>query len=480
MTMTAAAMGAGTADGQGQTASPATTAVAVQASASHALRASPLSNFASLFGPNNQPLKSFSPRDDASLDVVAGTTADGQEVVAFVPPGAGSGSKVMVPQNLMMPRPPSISREDACLIPYLALGVLPALMQLGLHEQGGRAQQQDGGAPACVVTGCGLQAQFVTQVLAKCWQHRVAVCTRRNGPQMKTLGAVQVIDYTKESFSDVLMRNRTLVVVDTVGVDADGLSSALQKMTGAGYVSSMASSTRTMQEEGVFKGGNLFASMFGGKPATPQTKGYILPERRGMEVVEYALSMVAAGKVELVGRAPDMNDYMDAIMWPKDSESGYRFGFPTTSSSPFESLGSASSDDSNLLNAYTRAMADQEEKSELENVFEFFGDGVLQIMGESTATGNRGNTPTVLFVSAPSCEVCRQLKPKVAQLAQEFNSVRFLNLSADPGNHKIVMFLRVPRYPFFICYRDGKRTFEHGALDLTLIKEIFMMSKGVK
>jgi len=69
------------------------------------------------------------------------------------------------------------------------------------------------------------------------------------------------------------------------------------------------------------------------------------------------------------------------------------------------------------------------------------------------------------------------VRPKVQQLANEFTGVRFLNLSADPGNHKIAMFLRVPGYPFFICYRQGKRFFERGALDVTLIKEIFMLAK---
>ena len=459
--------------------------VAVQVTSSFALRPSPLSNFASLYSlTTNQPLKSFSPREDASLDVVGGTTSDGLKAIAFVPPKT-QGSQVMVPPTQVLPVPTSISLDDAIIIPHLALGVLPALMQQGLHEQGGGGGESqigdDSSRPVCVVTGCGMQAQFITQILSRCWGHRVVVATRRNGQLMTQLGASQVVDYTKESFSDVLKRNKVLVVVDTVGVDADGISSALQKATGAAYVSSMSSTTRTMMEQGLFKGASMLASMFGKKTApVVDTKGYLLPEKKGLEVVNHAMTMVAGGKVLLQSRAADVNDYMDAIMWPKDSESGYRYGFPSATTSSYTTT-TSEEDDSRLLKQYSKAMAESsDEQSELDKVLEFFGEGVLKVMGDTVPSpeGNRKDAPTVLFISAPSCEVCRQVRPKVQQLANEFPKLRFLNLSADPGNHKIAMFLRVPGYPFFIVYRGGPRVFEHGGLDVTLIKEIFLLAKG--
>lgn len=156
----------------------------------------------------------------------------------------------------------------------------------------------------------------------------------------------------QESFSERTSGQGLTVVVDSLGQDVDGLANNLQRLTGATYVSTMPSTIRRMQSQGLLQAASLFGSVFLGRPEAAATPAYWLPERQGREVLSYALSLAESGSIQVPTQPPGMDDYMDATLWPKDAESDYRFGFPCVGESSEGERGGLS--DAALLKRYTQ------------------------------------------------------------------------------------------------------------------------------
>lgn len=85
---------------------------------------------------------------------------------------------------------------------------------------------------------------------------------------------------------------------------------------------------RRMQQKGLLSGASIFGSVFAGKPEVAPSNAFWIPERTGLELVSYVLEIGPSLDLSFLQRAPDMQDYMDAILWPKDAELNCRFGFP--------------------------------------------------------------------------------------------------------------------------------------------------------
>ena len=182
------------------------------------------------------------------------------------------------------------------------------------------------------------------QVLRALGSHVVA-CTRRAFQELRDAGAAEIVDFSKDSFSEHV--DSLSLVVDTVGVDVDGLASNLQRCTGAAYVSTMPSSIRQMQQKGMLGGMSLFASVaLGSRPETAPTKAYWLPEGPGMELLASGMGLVAQHGLKVPLKNPGLDDYMDGILWPKDAETGGRFGFPLSEDK--------TQDDKELLQKYSQ------------------------------------------------------------------------------------------------------------------------------
>lgn len=356
---------------QGDEDGPAVINLQVTSAASHAMLPASLSTFGRLLrSSDGRPLQAVAPNADVALHLVAGKTSDGQELVAFVDPASARvNARVQVLASCAIPKPAKLTGEQACALPYYALDLLPPLMKAGVHsileESGSKVSEAAGAAggqerreATCVVTGCGPQAAFAIQVgrvvgrrtlwsggellmarvshivcwlvvvvvqLLRSWGYRVMGCSRRSFEEVKRWGAESVVDFSQDSFTEKLQQgSRLALVVDTLGTDVDGLASSLKRATGAAYVSTMPSSVRRMQSQGLLQGASLFTSMFVGKPETPATTAYWLPEQQGRDVVQYALQAAEAGVVGVPGKGVSMEDYMDAILWPKDAESDYR------------------------------------------------------------------------------------------------------------------------------------------------------------
>lgn len=329
-------------------------AIVVEGSRSHTLLPGTLATHGRLFNKNNVPLKFVAPNEDVGINVVAASLKGGGEpVVAFVSPQAlaqaSKGATLRVPRGAVVGRPAGVGVEDACLLPYYALSLLPQLMRAGLHDK-----TED--RKLCIVTGAGPDALFAIQIL-RAWECRVVACSRREADALRRAGAEAVVDFSKESFTERFPNYAA--VVDTVGVDQESIAANLERMKGAAYVSTMPSAIRRMQQKGLLQGAGIFASVFGGKPEVAPTNAHWLPERQGLEVVEYVLKM--GPSLALPKAAPGMDDYWDAILWPKDAELQYRFGFPCP---PPEEEGDWRSgrgggggglvDDAALLREYTR------------------------------------------------------------------------------------------------------------------------------
>jgi NADPH:quinone reductase-like Zn-dependent oxidoreductase len=146
-------------------------------------------------------LKPKNPRLGA--DVAGTVEAVGSQVKAFKegdavfgeigPYGMGGFAEyVSVPEKALVPKPANLSFEEAAAVPVAALTALQGLRDMGKIQPGEKVLIQ--GAAGGVGT-------FAVQIARYYGAEVTAVCSTRNLEQAKALGAEQVIDYTKEDFT---------------------------------------------------------------------------------------------------------------------------------------------------------------------------------------------------------------------------------------------------------------------------------------
>jgi NADPH:quinone reductase-like Zn-dependent oxidoreductase len=115
----------------------------------------------------------------------------GDEVYAFVLAG-GFAEYARVPENVLGPKPASLSFEQAAAVPLAALTALQGLRDHGRVQPGQRV---------LIVGASGGVGTFAVQ-LAKLFGAEVTgVCSTRNLELVRSLGADDVIDYTREDFA---------------------------------------------------------------------------------------------------------------------------------------------------------------------------------------------------------------------------------------------------------------------------------------
>ena len=301
--------------------------VIVEKTLTHTLLPSGLTSHGRLVDKSGKAVNFIAPNEEISLHVLAGRTTDGnQPVVAFVgPEGAASkqGAKVQVSQSTVVARPSSLTLEDATIYPFHAVSLLPPLMKAGI--QNGEGSSGPASSKVCIVTGCGASAVFAIQVL-KAWGCRVVGCSRRNMDLLRQAGAEAVVDSSKESFSERVPSYAA--VVDTVGTDVEAVASNLEKYKNAVYVSTMPATLRKMQAQGLLGGASLFSSIFFGTSDVATTNIHWIPEKAGLEVIQYVFKLVEAKALSVSHAPPTGADYMDGVLWPRDAETNARFGFP--------------------------------------------------------------------------------------------------------------------------------------------------------
>ena len=116
----------------------------------------------------------------------------GDDVFALLEHGGGFAEYVCVPERLLARKPGNLSHEQAAAVPMAAVTALLGLRDVGRIEPGQRVLVN--GASGGVGT-------FAVQIARALGARADAVCSSPNADLVRSLGAADVIDYTREDFT---------------------------------------------------------------------------------------------------------------------------------------------------------------------------------------------------------------------------------------------------------------------------------------
>jgi len=136
-------------------------------------------------------------------DVAGQVEAVGSNVTTFQPGDEVFGSpfmrgfgafaeRVVVPEELLAPKPTNLSFEQAATVPLAASTALQGLRDLGQIEAGQRV---------LIVGASGGVGTFAVQIAKALGAEVTGVCSTRNVDMVRSLGADHVIDYTRDDFT---------------------------------------------------------------------------------------------------------------------------------------------------------------------------------------------------------------------------------------------------------------------------------------
>jgi NADPH:quinone reductase-like Zn-dependent oxidoreductase len=154
------------------------------------------------------------PRDPArGIDVAGMVEAVGKDVTQFRPGDAVFGMKggalaeyVAGKERNFVPKPAGITFEQAAAIPVAGVTALQALRDFG-HLQPGQSVLINGAA--------GGVGTFAVQIAKAFGGHVIAVTSTRNLELVRSIGAGQVVDYTRDDFTR--SGQRYDLILDNVG-----------------------------------------------------------------------------------------------------------------------------------------------------------------------------------------------------------------------------------------------------------------------
>ena len=130
-----------------------------------------------------------------------------------------------------------------------------------------------------------------------------------------------MIDYKKESFFEVVPD--IFLVVDGLG---DGQESAGLRKQGVKYVSVMHPAVALVVREGLWSGGRALSRHVSGEDDSCVFEA----SEEAMLLIKSAMGVLwAAGVKPTLGKeAYTAGEWLEAMGWPKDTDTGGRFGFP--------------------------------------------------------------------------------------------------------------------------------------------------------
>ena len=238
---------------------------------------------------------------------VAGTVrAVGSSVEGFQPGdevmGIASGSfaeLAIAPPGKLVPKPPRLSFEEAAAVPISGLTALQAIRDEGKVQPG----------QTVLVIGAAGGVGTLTVQIAKAFGAEVTgVCSTSKIDLVRSLGADDVIDYTREDFADG--RRHWDVIVDTAG--RRPLSQLRRALTPKG----------TLVIVGGDGGGRWIGGFFRGVLRAPLLSPFVSQRLRGLvskergEDLEAVSELIEAGKVTpMIDRTYPLIEAPEAIRY---------------------------------------------------------------------------------------------------------------------------------------------------------------------
>lgn len=172
--------------------------------------------------------------------------------------GANASHIVMDEEGVLMPKPTSLSHEEAATMGDGAITSLNFLQQVANLRRGERV---------LIIGGAGSLGTAAIQIAAAMGAEVTATCSARNAGLVASLGASRVIDYTTEDFSRGT--DRYDVIYDTVGASSYWQARKVLTPTGR-YLSPVLTASLLVAL--------LCASNEGGRKARFSATGLLKPE----------------------------------------------------------------------------------------------------------------------------------------------------------------------------------------------------------
>ena len=434
--------------------------------------------------------------------------SDGGRVIVPCPAGTESGATLSVPGNVAVPVPSGWKDAEAGLFPALCIPFLENLQNAGI------SLAELKGKTVVVVGGQGPAGSVALQLAAAAGARVVATGSGWGAEKsLLALGAQQVVDYKQDAFIDTVQD--IFMVIDALGVGDERAALGRQDIE---YVSVMHPAVALVVREGLWSGGQKLQRHVSGEDDACQFE----PSEEAMQMIKSAVELLsAAGMTPSFGKAAyTASEWLEAMGWPKDADTGGRFGFPGRSmwESPgpaftpiswadddeFIPLGLPSeeevyamdmaAEDAALKEIFDRYDADgsgkidkeemraaaQEFKlaatdDELESLVkkvDLDGDGEISFTEFKQANIARvleiesidrlneltaaGRPPALIEFHAPFCRTCRNMRGRFAKMPGRRPNAQFLSVDVKK-QRAIADELGVKDVPSYVLFKDGEK-----------------------
>lgn len=227
----------------------------------------------------------------------------GDEVIGLIKK-SGLAQYTSAPENVFVKKPQNISFEEAAALPIAGLTSYDSLIKARLQP----------GQKVLILGGSGGCGTYGVQIAKSLGLYVTATCSEKNVDLVKSLGADQVIDYTKDDWSEVLKGSNYDCVYDTIGLGWPNSHKILK--SGGKYVT-IAFDSYDMEKLSITSATSMisklcyrkFVSIFSGPSYTLQ---FLLYKR---ETFQSFLNLVEEGKVKsIIDRVYPFSQFQEAFL----------------------------------------------------------------------------------------------------------------------------------------------------------------------
>ncbi|EOD34949.1 hypothetical protein EMIHUDRAFT_110986 [Emiliania huxleyi CCMP1516] len=258
------------------------------------------------------PLASDAAQDDGETlcCAVSGAAADGSgDVIALVDSAEPSPS-VEARRALCFSKPRSLSHVAAAQLPILVLTAAAALHSVLIAGSTGRLPK------------------LLVELLSARGARPCVAAAEGGADALQRAGASAVFNYHAESFTEQLAGTGLSAVVDVVGREEE--PGWVREALGCAYVSAASPALLSLSEDGALAAARGWQRRWGRRPH--EGRRVWRADDRAAEALSEAMALLESGKLTPPAEASAASEtgmqYLEFLRWPRDSETGRRFGFP--------------------------------------------------------------------------------------------------------------------------------------------------------